>query len=195
MPRAVMDGIPRKMRPHGRPKLRNELEKDLTQLGVDRDWRREALDQPRWRQLIKTVCDLQGIRGFMARLAFIEECGEKRREGAPASAGLGLIKFNVQNTFQKYHNQFIIEGGTFSIPFPLDQHVSVKWNQIIAACSSNENDQQPTFEDFVRMDNDVLVSAELTDNDIISEFLEIEQEEEEEGCETCEEPLERVSKP
>nr|CAD7408474.1 unnamed protein product [Timema poppensis] len=65
------------------------------------------------------------VQGFMARLAFIEECGEKRREGAPASAGLGLIKFNVQNTFQKYHNQFIIEGGTFSIPFPLDQHVSV----------------------------------------------------------------------
>nr|CAD7262723.1 unnamed protein product [Timema shepardi] len=66
--------------------------------------------------------------------------------------------------------------------------------QIIAACSSNENDQQPTFEDFVRMDDDVLVSEELTDDDIISEFLEIEQEEEEEGCETCEEPLERVSK-
>nr|CAD7204408.1 unnamed protein product [Timema douglasi] len=69
-----------------------------------------------------------------------------------------------------------------------------EWNQIIAACSSNENDQQPTFEYFVRMDDDVLVSEELTDDDIISEFLEIEQEEEEEGCETCEEPLERVSK-
>nr|CAD7193552.1 unnamed protein product [Timema douglasi] len=69
-----------------------------------------------------------------------------------------------------------------------------EWNQTIAACSSNENDQQPTFEDFVRMYDDVLVSEELTDDDIISEFLEIEQEEEEEGCETCEEPLERVSK-
>nr|CAD7194375.1 unnamed protein product [Timema douglasi] len=67
-------------------------------------------------------------------------------------------------------------------------------NQIIAACSSNENDQQPPFEDFVRMDDDVLVSEELTNNDIISEFLEIEQEEEKEGCETCEEPLDRVSK-
>nr|CAD7434554.1 unnamed protein product [Timema monikensis] len=73
---------------------------------------------------------------------------------------------------------------------------SGEWKQIIAACSSNENDQQPTFEDFVRMDDDILVSGELTDDDIISEFLEIEQEEEEEeeGCETCEEPLERVSK-
>nr|CAD7460027.1 unnamed protein product [Timema tahoe] len=70
-----------------------------------------------------------------------------------------------------------------------------EWNQIIAACSSNENDHQPTFEDFVRMDDDVLVLEELTDDDIIPEFLEIEQEEEEEGCETCEdEPLERVSK-
>nr|CAD7258264.1 unnamed protein product [Timema shepardi] len=59
--------------------------------------------------------------------------------------------------------------------------------------ASNENDQQPTFEHFVRMDDDVLVSEELTDDDIISEFLEIEQEEEEEGCETCEEPLERMA--
>nr|CAD7410087.1 unnamed protein product [Timema poppensis] len=76
----------------------------------------------------------------------------------------------------------------------LQAQLLAEWNQIIAACSSNENDQQPTFEDFVRMDDDVLVSEELTDDDIISEFLEIEQEEEEEGCETCEEPLERVSK-
>nr|CAD7431978.1 unnamed protein product [Timema monikensis] len=73
--------------------------------------------------------------------------------------------------------------------YPEYNLVISEWNQIIAACSSNENDQQPTFEGFVRMDDDVLVSEELTDN-IISEFLAIEQEEEE-GCETCEEPLER----
>nr|CAD7200954.1 unnamed protein product [Timema douglasi] len=63
MPRAVVEGIPRKTCPLGIPRLWwwDELEKDLTQLGVAGDWRKEALDRPRWRQLVKAACDLQGL--------------------------------------------------------------------------------------------------------------------------------------
>ena len=66
-----------------------------------------------------------------------------------------------------------------------------EWDQII---SSNENDQPPTFEDFVRIDDELLVSEELTEDDIVSacssSSLEIEEEEEE----SSEECSERVSK-
>ncbi|XP_046484215.1 tigger transposable element-derived protein 6-like [Neodiprion pinetum] len=67
-----------------------------------------------------------------------------------------------------------------------------EWNQI-TACSSNENEQQPTFEGFVQMEDDVLVSEELTDDDIVS-GCSLVIEEDEEGCETCEETSDRVSK-
>nr|CAD7571357.1 unnamed protein product [Timema californicum] len=57
MPRAVGEGIQRKTCPIGIHRLWwwDELEKDLTQLGVAGDWRREALDRPRLRQLVKAA--------------------------------------------------------------------------------------------------------------------------------------------
>ncbi|KAJ8891988.1 hypothetical protein PR048_004553 [Dryococelus australis] len=57
MSTAVMEEIPSKMCPLGRPRLRwwDELGKDL------KHGRREALDWLRWRQLVKAMCGLQGL--------------------------------------------------------------------------------------------------------------------------------------
>nr|CAD7429024.1 unnamed protein product [Timema monikensis] len=70
-----------------RPRLEwwDELDKDLARLEVSRDWRREALDRSRWKQLVKAALDLQElireIFGASTRNAERRELEERSRTG------------------------------------------------------------------------------------------------------------------
>lgn len=44
-----------------------------------------------------------------------------------------------------------------------------EWNQTITTCNSNENYNKSTFEDYVHVEDDVLVSEDLTDDGVVSE--------------------------
>ncbi|XP_015511187.2 tigger transposable element-derived protein 6-like [Neodiprion lecontei] len=51
-----------------------------------------------------------------------------------------------------------------------------EWNKLIFTCRNNENDQQPSFQDFVSMDDDVIISEDLTDDEIVSTYSSLETE-------------------
>ena len=65
-PRRVMLGTPEGRRPLGRPRKRwvDNIEEDLTALGVRHTWRwmNIAQDRPQWKQLVKAARDLHGPR-------------------------------------------------------------------------------------------------------------------------------------
>nr|CAD7569078.1 unnamed protein product [Timema californicum] len=108
------------------------------------------------------------FRGFMT-------CGWLNDHPTPLSA-LYRIKMIIL-----WKNPGMVEKNTNSKHSDDGEYVVAK---VLKDCGisiqSLENTGKGTNKDFVRMDDDVLVSEELTDDDIISEFLEIEQEEEEE---------------
>lgn len=69
-----------------------------------------------------------------------------------------------------------------------------EWDRIFTTCRNDLNEQQVTFQDFVSMDENVLISEELNDDDIVAMCSSLDTEEEEEEEEDCEETPVKISK-
>jgi len=110
-------------------------------------------------------------------------------------AWYSVSKITIANCFKKSGFKIALNKETRILKEGEENYECVitneDWNKII----SNENDQQPTLEDYVNVDSEILVSGEQTKDDIVDSCHASSLEENEQDQETClEEPPEEVTK-
>lgn len=90
-------------------------------------------------------------------------------------AWFSVSKTTISNCFQKAG----FKVTNVSEPESLQEEIP-EWDRIFTTCRNDLNEPQVTFQDFVSMDDNVLISEELNDDDIVAMYSSLDTEEEEE---------------
>ncbi|XP_039761885.1 tigger transposable element-derived protein 6-like [Pararge aegeria] len=99
-------------------------------------------------------------------------------------ACFSLSKTTISNCFQKAG----FKVTNVSDPESLQEELEIcaafpERDRIFTTCRNDLNEQQVNFQDFVSMDDNVLISEKLNDDDIVAMYSSLDTEEEEEDCE------------
>lgn len=106
-------------------------------------------------------------------------------------AWFSVSKTTISNCFKKAGFKVTNVSEPESVQEELE--ICPEWDRMFATCRNNLNEQQATFQDFVSMDDNVLISEELNDDDIVAMYSSLDTEEEEEEGD-CEETPVKISK-